>query len=168
MQIVGAVRQCLAVKPDFALLGDSVIVGVGELPDLRRRGDVQRAVKPQRSLWKHELVGIDRALVKPSVAISIFESPDAVGAFFALHVDVFVRAAGIGDVQPSTLVEIGAHGAVDQRLPGDVLHNQAVGDSELVTVEFKLRGGGVGGQQDTRTAKDESAHSFTPVARGAC
>ena len=40
VQIVCATRERLAVEPDFLLVRLAVVVGVGELPDLRRRGDI--------------------------------------------------------------------------------------------------------------------------------
>ena len=41
VQIVAAVRQSLAVKPDLALVRNTVIVRVRQFPDLRWRRDIQ-------------------------------------------------------------------------------------------------------------------------------
>ena len=61
VQVVGAAGQRLALEPLFALVGDAVAVGVGQLPDARRRGDVERAVEPHRAFGEHHLVGEDDA-----------------------------------------------------------------------------------------------------------
>ena len=44
VQVVGAAGQRLALEPLDALVGDAVAIGVGQFPDARRRGDIERAV----------------------------------------------------------------------------------------------------------------------------
>ena len=69
------------MEPDFALVGDAVAVGVGELPDARRGGDVERAVVPHGPFGEQHLVGEDGRLVEPAVAVGVLEADDAVGGF---------------------------------------------------------------------------------------
>ena len=78
VQVVGAAGQRLALEPFDTLVRDAVAVGVGQLPDARRRSDVERSGVPHRTFGEHHLVGEDRALVEPAVAIRVFQPKDPV------------------------------------------------------------------------------------------
>ena len=121
VEIVGASRQRFRLEPLLALVGDSVTVGVGQLPDARRRRHVERPVQPHRPLRKHHLVGKDGARVVASVAVLVHETDDAMRPVRELLLDLVVRAGGIGDVQAAVFVEVGDDGAVHEGRPGDAL-----------------------------------------------
>src|SRR4051794_41704683 len=63
MQVVGATGECSAFEPFFAFVGDTIAVGIGELPDTRRRGNVERAVEEERTFGEHHVVGEHSAFV---------------------------------------------------------------------------------------------------------
>ena len=80
VQIVGAAGERLRPGTIPRAVGDAVAVGVGQLPDARRRRDIQRSVEPHRAFRQHHLVGEDDARVEAAVAVRVFEPDDAVRA----------------------------------------------------------------------------------------
>ena len=107
MQVVGAADQGLALKPLAALIGHAVTVGVGELPDARRRGDIPRTVVPQTTFREHHLVRENGGFVEGTIGFSLFEAHDAVGLLLQLLVGLFVRTGAIGNVKAAFIVEGG-------------------------------------------------------------
>ena len=101
-----------------------------------RRGDVERAVEPHRSLGEHHLVGEDSPLVEFAVAVAVFQPHDPVRLFLELFLDIVVGAGGIGDIQPALVVERGGDRPVDQRRTGDPLDREPLGDRERAAVEL--------------------------------
>ena len=101
MQVVRAAGQRLALEPLLALVGDAVAIGIGQLPDARRRRDVERSIEPHRPFRQHHLVGEDDALVETAVAVRVFQPDDSVRLVGQLLLDVVVRAGGVGDIQPA-------------------------------------------------------------------
>src|SRR3712207_4560556 len=81
VEVVGAAGQGLALEPLDPLVGDAVVVRVGELPDAWGGGDVEGAGVPHRALGEHHLVGEDRLLVEDAVIVGVLEADDAVGLF---------------------------------------------------------------------------------------
>ena len=131
VQVVGAAGERLALEPFLAPVGDAVAVGVGQLPDARRRGDVERAVEPHRPLGEHHLVGEDDALVEAAVAVGVFEADDPVRALFELDLHLLVGSGGVGDVEPALLVEVGDDRPIDERRPGNQLDLESRGHGHL-------------------------------------
>ncbi len=119
VEIVRAARQRLALEPLFAPIRDAVPVGIGQLPDARRRGDVQRPVEPHRPFRQHHPVGEDDAPVEPSVAVGVLEPDDAMGAIGELFFDSVVRPGRIGDVHPAVFVEVRDDRTFDERWSRD-------------------------------------------------
>ena len=107
VQIVGAAGERLARKPLLAAVGDAVAVDVGQLPDARRRGDIQRAIVPQNALGKHHLIGEDDAPIEPPVAVGIRQPDDAVWPLLELRVHVFVGAARVGHIESPRFIVVG-------------------------------------------------------------
>ena len=159
VEIVGTGGECFAVEPDLARFSDAVVVGVGELPDCRRGGDVERAPVPERALRHHQSIGILRPGVEDAVAVGVFESEDPVAGFFRLFDDGDVRAARFGDVEPALLVEVDRHRSLNQRHRGGDLHCETVwdGDRAAGNLEFSgvARRGGSGGQHGRVQNADE-------------
>ena len=50
MKVVGTARQRFAIVPDVALLGHPIPVGISQLPDLRRTGNIKRPMQPHNTL----------------------------------------------------------------------------------------------------------------------
>ena len=130
MQVVGAAGERLAREPLDSLVGHAVAVGIGQLPDGGRGGDIERAGVPHRSLGEHHLVGEDGSLVEFSVAVAILQPDDPVGFFRELFLDVVVGAGRVGDIKTSLVVERGGDRAVDQRRPRDPLDRESLGNRE--------------------------------------
>ena len=139
VQIVRATRQRLAVEPRLALVRDAVAIRVGELQNLRRRGNVERAAKPHRAFGKHQPVGENCALIETPVAIAVREPHDAMRLVGELLVGLVVRAAGVGNVEPPLLIEIAGDRAIDEWRAGDEFHDEAVGNRERLRAEFEVR-----------------------------
>ena len=148
VQVVCAAGERLAVMPHLALVGDAVAVGVGELPDLRRRGNVERAVVKHRALGEHHLVREDHGLVEASVTVRVLEAHDAVVLTLVLRRAFVAGAGGIGRVEPTLRIVGDGNGAVDERRPRDQLDRKAVGQGEVVVVEIGLRGVRSGGRNE--------------------
>ncbi len=125
VQIVGAPGQRLSLEPLLAPIGDAVAIRVSEFPDARRRGDIERAVEPHRSFGKHHAIGKHHARVEAAVAVRVFEAHDPMRSIGELLFNAIVRAGGIGDVQPSVVVEVRHHRPVDERRSGDALDREA-------------------------------------------
>ena len=155
VQVVGAAGERLALEPLLAAVGHAVAVGIGQLPDARRRRDVERAREPQRSLGKHHLVGEDGPLVEPAVAVAILEPEDPVRLVLELHGRLVVRARRLGDVEPALLVEVGHDRPVDERRPGGELDGEAVGEGERVAVERDLARLGIPGPDAKGQRRDD-------------
>ena len=161
MEIVGTAGEGFGVKPHLARLGDAVIIGIGELPDLRRRGDIERAAVPQRPFRHHQPLGVDRAAVERAIAIAVLQTEDAVGGILHLFGDGDVRAAGFGDVEPAALVEVDRDGAFDER--------RRRGDLDGVAISSGDRPGGkpeLGGRHGAdRTGKHDGRHNEQEPAK---
>ena len=138
MQVVGAAGERLALEPLDSLVGHAVAVGIRQLPDARRRGDVERAAVPHRSFGEHHLVGEDGLLVEFSVAVGVFQPDNPMRLLRKLLLDVVVGAGGIGDIEPALVVERGGDRSVDERRPGDPLDRKSVGKHEHAAVELDL------------------------------
>ena len=138
MEIIGTAGEGLGVKPHLARFGDAIVVGIGELPNLRRRGDIERAAVPQRPFRHHQPLGVDRAAVERAIAIAVLQTEDAVGGILHLFGDGDVRAAGFGDVEPATLVEIDRDGALDERRRRGDFDGVAIGDGDHAGVDVEL------------------------------
>ena len=138
MQVVGAAGERLAREPLDPLVGHAVAVGVGQLPDGGRRGDVERAAVPHRPLGEHHLVGEDGLLVEFAVAVAVFEPDDPVGLLRELFLDVVVGAGRVGDIKTPFVVKRGGDRAVDERRPGDPLDRESLGNRERPAVELDL------------------------------
>ena len=158
MQIVGAAGECLAVEPHLALVGHAVAVGVGELPDLRRGGDVERAVEPERALGEHHFVGKDGALVELAVAVRVHEADDAVRFVGELLFDLVVRARAVGDVEFARVAKGHGDGPVHERRAGGEFHGQAVGEGESVEADFEFGGVDGGGGEEGEEGEEREAH----------
>ena len=125
VQIVGAAGQRFSLEPLLAPVGDAVAVGVGQLPDARRRGDVERAVEPHRAFGQHHAIGKHHAGVEAPVAVLVFEANDPVRAIGELLFDAVVRARRVGDVEPSLVVEVRHDRPIDEGRSGDALDREA-------------------------------------------
>ena len=92
MNVIGAAGQRAALEPFFALVRHAITVGVRELPDARRTGDVNRTVIPKATLREHYFIGEHDRLVEASVAVRVFQTHDTVGRVRQLLVRFLVRA----------------------------------------------------------------------------
>ena len=165
MQVVGAAGERLAREPLDSLVGHAVAVGVGQFPDGGRRGDIERAVVPHRSLGEHHLVGEDGPLVEFSVAVAVFQPDDPVGFFRELLLDVVVGAGGVGDIQTSLVVERGRDRAVDQRWPRDPLDRESLGNRERPAVELDLARLAHGREQSATTGTGARCQAIPPMSQ---
>ena len=138
VEIIGTAGEGLGVKPHLARFGDAIVIGIGELPDLRRRGDIQRAAVPQRPFRHHQPLGVDRAVVEPAVAVAVYQTVDHVGGILHLFGDGDVCAAGFGDVEPATLVEIDRDGTFDERRRRGDFDGVAIGEGDHAGVDVEL------------------------------
>ena len=77
MQIVRAAGDGLSVKPDFALLANSVAIFVGEFVNIWRCASQQVAAEREYAFGKWELVRYDDALIKLAILIAIDQSDDS-------------------------------------------------------------------------------------------
>ena len=127
MEIVGATGEGLALEPLLPPVGDSVAVGIGQLPDAGRRRHVERAVEPEGALGNHHAVGERRAPVETAVSVRIFQALDAVRFLLQLLLDRVVGSGRLGYVEPALLVEVDGYGAFHQRRPGGELHLEPLG-----------------------------------------
>ena len=125
MQIVRAAGERLALVPFLAAIGDAVTIGIGQLPDARRRGDVERPVEPHRPLGQHHPVGEDDADIEAAVAVRVFEPDDSMRSVRQLLLDAVVRSRGVGHVQAALVVEVRDDWPVDERRPGRALDFEA-------------------------------------------
>jgi hypothetical protein len=168
VQVVGAAGQRLALEPLLAAVGHAVAVGVGQLPDARRRRHVERAVGPQRPLGEHHPVGEGRPPVEATVAIDVLEPDDAMGPVLELDGDLVVRPRRLGDVEPPLLVEVGDDRPVDQRRAGGELDGEAVGQRERLAVERdRARRGGRASHPDDEAEENDGDRGERPRGCGA-
>ena len=130
VQIVGATGEGLAGEPFLPLVGDSIIVGIGQLPDAGGRRHVERAVEPEGALGDHHAVGKRSAPVIAAVTVRVFQALDAVRFLLQLLLHRVVGTGGFGHVEPALLVEVGGNGAFHQRRPGDELHLKSFRDRQ--------------------------------------
>src|SRR5205823_10723246 len=77
VDVIGATGQRATFEPFFPLVRHAVSVRVGELPDARRPGDVNRTFIPEAALREHHLVRVFDRFVESSVAIAVFDTDDA-------------------------------------------------------------------------------------------
>ena len=140
MQVVGAARQGFAFKPLLPLFRDAIPIAVGELPDARRRRNINRTVKPEHALGKHQLLSKDRTLIISPVAIAVLQAHDAMGLVFELFLDFLIRARGIRHIQAALLVQIRRNRPVDQRRAGDQLDFKAIRHGQSLGGKFELSG----------------------------
>ena len=138
VEIVGAAGERLTVEPHLALVGHAVLVGVGELPDLRRGGDVERAVEPHCAFGKHHLVGKDGALVELAIAVRVHEAHDAMRLFRELLFHGIIRARTVGYVEFTRVPKRHRDGPVHERWPGCEFHRQSFGQRESVDTDFEF------------------------------
>ena len=138
VDVIGATGQRATFEPFFPLVRHAVSVRVGELPDARRPGDVNRTFIPEAALREHHLVRVFDRFVESSVAIAVFETDDAMRWVGQLLVRFLVRAGRIRDIEPALVVEAGADGSIHQRRPGDQFHFEAVRHGEGLGREFEF------------------------------
>ena len=131
VEIVGAPGDRLPLEPFLPPIGNAVAVGIRQLPDAGRRGDVERSVEPHRPLWEHHAIGEDDALVEAAITVGVFEADDPVRALFELDLHLRVGSGRVGDVEPALLVEVGDDRAIDEGRPGDQLDLESRGHGHL-------------------------------------
>ena len=85
-------RERFALEPFDSLIGDAAAGRVGQLPDARRSGDVERPVAPHRPLGKHHVIGKHAALVESPVPLRVFQPHDPMRRMLDLLLDILVRA----------------------------------------------------------------------------
>ena len=115
MKIIGAAGQGLSLKPLLPSIRDAVIIGISQLPDTGRSGDVERSVEPNGALWKHHPVGKDDSLVEGSVVVAVLQSQNAMRLFLELFLHLVVGSGRLGDIEEALFVEGPYDGALDQR-----------------------------------------------------
>jgi hypothetical protein len=129
---VGGVAGVVEAADDhLALVGDAVVVGVGEFPDARRRADVEAAVQPARALREGHLVGEDGAFVEGAVVVGVFEHEDAVGRILLKLLLVPVHANAIADEEAAFVIQAAHDGMRDERRGGGDAERVAVGQIVL-------------------------------------
>ncbi len=139
VKVIGATRERLTFEPLDPLVGHSVAVGIGQLPDGgRARPHIQRAAQPHRSLRKHHLVGEDGALVEDSVPVAVLEPHDPVRLLLELLLDIVVRARRVRDVQPPLVVERGRDRPVNERRTGDPVDRESLRHFDRAAVDLGL------------------------------
>ncbi len=105
VQIIGATGKRLAFVPFFADIRNPVAVGVGEFPDARRRGDVERTVMPKTAFREHHFVRENHVFIEFAIPIGVFEADDAMRFVFELFFRFVVRTGRIGEVQPALFIK---------------------------------------------------------------
>ena len=103
---VGAVgRPGEAVHDELALLGDAVVVRIGELPDAGRRGDEEATVGPAAALRHGEFIREDGAALEYPVAVPVLEHEDAVreDGFELLRAPIY--ASGVAHEEAATVID---------------------------------------------------------------
>jgi hypothetical protein len=147
MQVVAALRERAAVEPHLPLVGHAVAVAVGELPDRRWGGHVERAGVPERALEHHQPVGERGPPVVDAVAVGVFEPRHAMPRIRLLPLERVVRAARLRHVEPAGLVARDGDGKLDERRAGHPLDREALGHGEREVVEAEFHGGQRAGGQ---------------------
>ena len=135
MQIVRATSERVPFEPFLALVGHAIAVGIGQLPDARRSGHIQRGVVPQRSLRKHQFVGEDSALVELAVAVGVFQADDSMRLVDELLGRRIVRAGRVGNIQPPFFIKAGGNRPIDQRRPSDEFNRETFRQRKDMPVE---------------------------------
>ena len=77
VQVVRAAGERFPLVPFDPLVGDAIAVFIREFPNTGRSGNIERAVKKQGSLRKHQVVRKNSSLVELTVAIRVFNPNDA-------------------------------------------------------------------------------------------
>ena len=114
MQIVGATRQGLAIKPHFPFFGNPIVVRIREFPNLRRSGHIDRAFMPKDAGGKHQSIREDGFMIENSIAISILQPQYQMGLFPQLIFHGFIRPRGFGNEETAFVIEAGLHRAGNQ------------------------------------------------------
>ena len=141
MEIICAAGERLTLKPFLAFVRRPIAVSIGEFPDARRRGDVERALEPETALGEHQLVGEDHLLVEDAVAIRVLQAQHAMRFVGELLFNLVVGAGGIRDVKPALLVEIRLDGPRRERGRGCHLDGKAIRQREMMRADRERRGG---------------------------
>ena len=115
----------------LALVGHAVVVGIRELPNRRRRGDVEAAVQPARALREGHLVGKEGALVESAILVGVFEHEDAVRRIFLELLLVPIHARGIADEEAALVIEAAHDRVRDERRRGGDFERVASGEIVL-------------------------------------
>ena len=123
---------------DFPLVGLSVAVGVGELPDVGDRPDdhLVAGAEGEDADRDVEIVGEAHGLPRPAIRAEIGEDgePVAVRGAFLRRKRILDR---MGDPEPTARIEGEVHRLLDLRLGGHQLHRKSLRQPELF--QFLIR-----------------------------
>ena len=148
VNVVRAAGQRPALEPFLALVSHAIAVGVGELPDAGRSGDVNGAVMPEAALRKHHLAGKDGGLVERAVAVNVFKAEHAMRRILELLGGFVVRSGRISDIEPALVIKARTDRARYLISRGDALDGEPLRHRELVGANLELRGVHLGNQRD--------------------
>jgi hypothetical protein len=143
---VGGVAGVVEAGDDFfPLVGDAVVVGVGEFPEAGRGADVEAAVEPAGALREGHFVGEDGGFVEGAVGVGVFEQEDPVGGIFVELGFVPVHADGVADEESALVIEAAHDGVGDEGRGGGEGEGEArgegVGDFGFRILDFGLGDG---------------------------
>ncbi len=150
MQIVRAARECFAIEPNLAPLGHAIVIPVGEFPDVRRGGHIDRSFVPQAAFREHQPVGEDRAGVEDAVAIRVFQPQHTMRLFLQLLRHRLVGTGGFRDIEPPLVIEIRLHRSFHEQRTGRDFQRVIVGKGESAVAQHPLRGEGGATRHDQR------------------
>ena len=136
--LIGASVEVHRADDLFALISDTIIVGVFEAPEVGRRNDVECTVVPESTFWHSHLVRKDGALVENAVPIGVEESAHKARKFLLdLRPGGEVASITLGDVEAASIIEAGHHGIFHQWWCGSDADLETVGDFKGGRYEFR-------------------------------
>jgi len=116
-----------AADDHLALIGHTVAVGIGQLPDTGRRRDVERAIEPDAALRESQLIREYTGFVVYAIAVSVGEKEHAVGQFPFQPRLIEICPRRITDEKLPARTDRGHDGMLDQRRPRCHLCHQSLG-----------------------------------------
>ena len=130
------------VDDDFALVGDAVVVGVGQSPNVRWRGDVQRSVVPGTAHRKRHLVGEHGRTNRTCRLGRYRQVANRIGKLFFQFLVGHVDAGVVANVQPTVIVETGHRRMRHQWRTGGQFDRESVGNLIGAGLKPSVSGGG--------------------------
>ena len=132
VHVVAAASDGSAVKPDNALVGHVIAIGVAEFPYVGRGSDVDGALVDEDAFREGHAIGENGRMIKDAVAVAIDQPQDTVGGVLELSRRLVRVPGAVGDVEHAVLVETHVNGPLNQGGCGNTLQDEALGNRKRV------------------------------------